>query len=177
MNEKITIETNGINSINDLFYIGMSRNVPDLIMSNGTGVEINLGSGNNKTIHGAIDIDYPEWDAEYQILPYDNNSVDVIHCYHFLEHIKNVTHVMKEIDRVLKVGGHANIVVPYYSSEIAFGNLDHRTFFTEKSFPRLFNETSYDNTGGYKFNLKVHFQFIIGIVERNMCLMLQVVKL
>ena len=153
----------------------MSREVPRLLYNEG-GKHINLGSGSGlKTIHNCIDIDYPEWDANKDRLPFEDNSIDVVRSYHFLEHIKNAKFVLEEVDRVLKPGGIMNNVVPYANSNAQFSSLDHVSFFNEKTFHRLFNEKTYKNTD-YNFKLKVHAQWIIGIVERNLCLMTQLVK-
>jgi len=172
----IEINLEDIKSINDLFYIGMSRKVPELFTEVNEAVNLNLGAGSGfKKINGTIPLDYPDWNAESDKIPYDDNSVDSITALHFLEHIKNVKFVIEEIDRVLKPGGFANIVVPYYNSNLQFSNLDHYSYFNEKTFQRLFTESTYVSTD-YKFSLEVGTQFIIGIVERNLCLMTQLVK-
>ncbi len=172
----IEIDIQDIKDINDLFYIGMSRKVPKLITGLNDGVNLNLGAGSGfKIINGTIQLDYPDWNAEFDKIPFEDNSVDSIHALHFLEHLKNPKFVIEEIDRVLKVGGFANIVVPYATSNLQFSNLDHYSYFNEKTFQRLFTENTYNSTD-YDFKLKVGTQFIIGIVERNLCLMTQLVK-
>lgn len=172
----IEVNFQDIKDINDLFYIGMSRKVPKLLTELNTSVNLNLGAGSGyKKINGTTPLDYPEWDAENDPIPYEDNSVDSIIALHFLEHIKNVKFVIEEIDRVLRPGGFANIVVPYYNSNLQFSNLDHYSYFNEKTFDRLFTESTYISTD-YQFSLQVGTQFIIGIVERNLCLMTQLIK-
>ncbi len=43
---------------------------------------------------------------------YNNNSFDIIVCSHVLEHIEDDIKAMKEINRILKVGGFAIVMVP-----------------------------------------------------------------
>jgi SAM-dependent methyltransferase len=45
-------------------------------------------------------------------LPYTENSFDVIYCSHVLEHIQDDRKAIRELNRVLKFGGHAVFQVP-----------------------------------------------------------------
>jgi SAM-dependent methyltransferase len=49
------------------------------------------------------------------IMPFDNDSFDVIVCFHTLHHIPNVSTVLNEIFRVLKPGGYALLREPTHS--------------------------------------------------------------
>lgn len=173
--EKIIVDADQIETIQQLFKIGMAREVPKLLKKEG-GLQLNLGAGNGfKVLKNTIPLDYPEWDAETDPIPFSDDSVDVCHAYHFLEHVKNIKFLLSEISRVLKPGGYCNIVVPYYSSQLQHICFDHVTPFTERSFENLFEQYSYE-ISEYNYSLKIHFQMIIGIVERNLCLMVQLVK-
>lgn len=160
-------------NIQDLFRIGMDREIPDLIPDK-SGMVLNLGAG-NKHIYGAISLDYPEWDAEDYYIPVGNEEIDQIHAYHFFEHISNPPQMLRECQRVLKVGGHINIVVPYYTSQMQAHDLFHKSKFCEETWRNLFNTPYYSkNREGWRF--KVGINIIIGIVERNICLMTQLIK-
>lgn len=159
-------------TIIDLFNLGMMRDYSD-ILPDKTGVILNLGPG-NKHIDGAIELEYPSWDAECDEIPFDNNSVDQIHAYHFLEHIRNVPFLLNECNRVLKTGGHINIVVPYYKSSMQFQDLDHKTHYTENTWKVLFDTTYYSK--GKVIGFDVHFNMIMGDSEKNLCLITQLVK-
>lgn len=172
---KITVDANEIKSIQDLFLIGMARHIPNLLSKTG-GKQINVGAGTYKTLLNSESLDYPEWDAECQNMPYEDCSVDVIHAYHFLEHLHNPKIVLKEFERVLKFGGYANIVVPYYNSHLQAKCLDHHSMFNESTWDNLFNQYSYDN-GYSKWNLKVHTTFILGVEEKNLALLTQLIKI
>lgn len=170
----VDVDANEIDTIQDLFEIGMARKIP-LLMAMDGGVQVNVGAGAYKVLRNTESLDYPEWDATKDKLPYDDNSVDVIHCYHFLEHFSEPQKILAEFDRVLKVDGYANIVVPYYNSHLQAKCLDHKSSFNESTWDNLFNQYSYDNGSG-KWSLEVHTTFIMGVVERNLCLMTQLVK-
>ncbi len=60
------------------------------------------------------------------ILPFDDLSVDFIHCSHFIEHLdfREVHSFLKEIDRVLKRGGVFVISAPLMWADF-YGDLSH----------------------------------------------------
>ncbi len=74
-------------TIQDLFRIGMDREIPDVIDYDKAddGVKLNLGAG-NKIIPGAVGLDLPKWNADTDNIPYADETVALIHAYHFLEH-------------------------------------------------------------------------------------------
>lgn len=47
------------------------------------GIILNVGAG-NKNIRDSIPLDYPEWNADKDKIPYADESIVGIHCYHFL---------------------------------------------------------------------------------------------
>jgi len=161
-----------MNTLVDLFNLGMLRSYDDIIPDK-NGLVLNLGPG-NKHIDNTVELEYPEWDAEVDNIPYDSNTVNQIHAYHFLEHIKNVPFLLAECNRVLMVDGHMNIVVPYYKSQMAFQDLDHKNFFSENTWRHLFTNKYY--TKGKVDNFEVATNFIMGDSEKNLCLVTQLVK-
>lgn len=70
-------------------------------------------------------------------LPFKDNSVDEIFISHVLEHTREPVKVLKEFYRVCKNNALIEIRVPYFSSESAFSNLTHKSFFTWTSFDFL----------------------------------------
>lgn len=159
--------------IQQLFRIGMDRDIPDLINPVGDTI-LNLGAGNKK-IDNTIPLDFPEWDGEKDNIPYDDESVDHIFAFHILEHLSNPVKCLIECQRVLKVGGTLLVVVPYYVSQMACHDLDHKKFFCEETWKILFKNPYYDkNKVDWKFEIGLNI--IIGIVERNLALMTQLIK-
>lgn len=98
-------------------------------------VIIELGCGQKKkTDRITIDrVDLPNVDIVADIengLPFlPDNSVDQIHCRSVLEHIKNFENLMREITRVLKKNGKANIFVPHFSNPYYYSDYTHKRFF------------------------------------------------
>lgn len=156
----------------ELFNIGMMRKYPDPLKDK-YGTVLNIGAG-NKPIEGAIPLDWPAWNAEIDVIPYESNSIAMIHCYHFLEHIKNVPFVLSEMRRVLIPGGHINIVVPYYNSSMQAQDLDHKSCFTENTWKVLFDSAYYQK--GKVIPMEIHTNFIMGDQEKNLCLVTQLRK-
>ena len=156
----------------------MARPIPDVIdYSKLDGVKLNLGCG-NKIIPDTIGLDLPEWDGDKPKIPYSNGEVAVIHAYHFLEHLQDPIAMLAECQRVLKPGGLMNIVVPYYTSQMMAHDLTHRHAFCEETWRNTFKNTYYRLAGspdeGWQF--EVGLNIIIGIVERNLCLLTQLIR-
>jgi len=167
---------NQIKTLEDFFYVGLDRDVSRVIpdVKKQPSIILNVGAG-EKDIEGAIPLDYPEYDFDKDEIPYVDNSVDQIHAYHFLEHLHNPVWMLLEFQRVLKVGGHVNIVVPYYNAQIMAHDLDHKHSFCEDTWKILFSNPYY-NKNKVSWRLAIYFNMIMGIVERNLCLFTQLVK-
>lgn len=60
--------------------------------------------------------------------PWADNSVDEVHCSHFLEHLegRERVHFANELYRVLKKGAKATIIAPHWSSCRAYGDMTHK---------------------------------------------------
>lgn len=98
-------------------------------------MKLNIGCGNKK-LEGYINIDKQPsadvcLDLEGAILPYGNNSIDIILASHVFEHIQNLIPLVNECHRVLKPGGVLNIAVPNVEFLEAFQDPTHIRFFTE----------------------------------------------
>jgi len=140
-------------------------------------VAINLGSGNKEI--GAttpFDADRGWWAGEQ--LPFEDESVDLVIAYHFFEHLTKVDllDTLRELERILKPGGVINSVTPHWSAEIAHQDLDHKLFFTEQTWNNLFHNDYYDGTMPRDWMFHVGFQLIIGLVQRNLVLLTQIVR-
>lgn len=159
----------------DLFALGMKRPIVPLIPMG--DVVLNLGAGRQE-IFGAATLDYPEWDASYMPIPWVDDSVDTILAFHFLEHLRGarVIEMLREIERVLRPGGTAMIVVPHRLSQMAYHDLDHQSFFCEETWRILFTTTYYAKNREVPWRLHVGTNVIMGLVERNLALLTQLEK-
>lgn len=112
-------------------------------------VVLELGCGPNKTIADAITVDMLDIDGVDIVCNLDeglsflaDNSVDEIHSFHFLEHVKDVNLMMKEIYRVLKPGGITSGKVPYFANPYFYSDPTHKTTFGLYTFA-YFSKTPY----------------------------------
>jgi predicted SAM-dependent methyltransferase len=160
-----------------MFLLGMKRDIKPLI-ADGEYI-VNLGAGNSK-MEGAINLDLPYWNAETDGLPFEDESKDTIHAYHLFEHLTApaIARLLLECQRVLKVDGVLNVLVPHRLGQMAYQDLDHKTFWCEETWKVLMNNPHYarmyDPDG--EWQLEVHANFIMGLNERNLALLTQLIK-
>ena len=151
----------------------MKREIPELLEMPERPV-LNLGAGYH-LIPGTTAHDYPQWDADRQPLPYQDGAVGGIHAYHFLEHLERPIEMLREFQRVLRPRGVVNIVVPNGTCPLAVQDLDHKHFFNEETFRKLFKNEYYGkNKKGWEFSIRA--SFIMGVKEENLALFTQLVR-
>ena len=98
-------------------------------------IRLDLGCGKNKRKDGEwIGVDAIKFD-EVDIVqdlrkkwPWEDDSVDEVHCSHFLEHLDGTERVafFNELCRVMKKGAKATIITPHWSHERAYGDPTHK---------------------------------------------------
>lgn len=101
-------------------------------------IELGCGARKKESRIGIDAVDLPGVDIVADLekgLPFlPDNSVDQIHCRHFLEHVRNFESLMAEMVRVLKKDGTAHIFVPHFSNPHYFSDYTHTRFFGLYSF-------------------------------------------
>lgn len=162
-----------ITDIHEMFFFGMKRTLPHFQRNLPEGDRLHLGNG-REHIPGTVELDWPKWVAP-DPLPYPDGAVAEIHMYHFLEHLEDPIAMLAECQRVLAVGGVINICVPYYTSQMQAHDLSHKHVFCEETWRNLFS-CNYDRLDGVQWHLMIGFNMICGIVERNLCLLTQLIK-
>lgn len=188
-------------NVQQFFNMGMKRFIPDIIDAP-PGLVVNLGAGNSP-IEGAINLDHPNWNAENYLieiparerhflqhptraypLPADagdiyvtapDESIACVHAYHFLEHVHNPLRMLMEINRVLKPGGVANICVPHFSGAMAHQDLDHKHTFALETWDNAL-KCKYYTKDRQGWRLKIGFNVMMALVERNTCILTQLIK-
>jgi ubiquinone/menaquinone biosynthesis C-methylase UbiE len=123
---------------------------------------LDVGCGRAK-LPGAIGIDRrvcettareTQLDINHDLLsfpwPIEDNSFDLVHCAHVLEHLPPTATVIEEIFRILKPGGQLFIECPHFSWVEAYRHFEHCHAFTDGSFDYFYNQPDY-----YKANLRV----------------------
>lgn len=126
-------------------------------------LKINLGCGKDKKpVFVNVDF-YGNPDIKHDLnkfpYPFKKNSVIYISCKHVLEHLKEPEEFFREIYRILKIGGRAEIIVPHYKHFTSYCNFGHRGFYHENAIDYLIAETSDES-------MNVHFKLIKKKVKR-----------
>lgn len=105
--------------------------------------------------------------------PFEDNSVDEIHCSHFIEHIpmeyveingkpKDMLFAfIDEVHRILKPGGKATLIFPCATSTRAFQDPTHRRFIPAQT-AYYFMKAWRDANKLDHYNVECDFDFIIG---------------
>lgn len=107
-------------------------------------LRLDLGCGKNKQ-KGFVGIDSIQFEGVDQVLnlvervapgnagefvgwPWEDGSVEQVHCSHFLEHLepRERIHFANELCRVLRKGGTANLATPYSGHDCAYGDPTHK---------------------------------------------------
>ena len=104
-------------------------------------MKINLGSGGEPR-EGYVNVDCNPraakvdivWDLDNYPWPFGDNSVDEVLMDQCLEHLSDHNRAMKEIHRILKKGGTANISVPHFTWQFAFHDPTHKHFYGYNTF-------------------------------------------
>jgi hypothetical protein len=96
-------------------------------------LKLDLGCGKNKRpgFLGVDNISFDRVDVVHDLRtpwPWEKESVEEVHCSHFLEHLTNDqrVHFYNELYRVLKKDAKATIIVPHWSSGRAYGDPTHQ---------------------------------------------------
>ena len=96
-------------------------------------LRLDLGCGKNK-VPGFVGVDAIKFDGVDIVhdlrkpWPWADNSVDEVHCSHFVEHLDAMerVHFVNELYRVLKPNAGAIIRTPSAWSDRAYGDLTHK---------------------------------------------------
>ncbi len=103
-------------------------------------IKLNLGGGKKK-ISGFLNVDLiktPQTDVVHDLnafpWPFKDNSVDAIIMDNILEHLKDITSIIKELWRICKDKARIKIIVPHFASLGAYVDPTHYHFFTYYSF-------------------------------------------
>lgn len=110
-------------------------------------LKLDLGCGPNKQ-SGFVGVDRLAFGGKVDVVhdlretpwPWKDDSVDEVHCSHFLEHLTNLdgkwerVRFFNELGRILKPGAKAVIVIPHWCSTRYYGDPTHKEPFSEMGF-------------------------------------------
>lgn len=165
-------------TINSWFGFAWNREVPFPLHHN-EGNQLNLGAG-YREVSWATSIDFEHghdledqswWDYHTKI-----ETVDVIWAHGVFEHIEDVPRLLRNCERVLRLGGLLNVVVPHGLSDLHAEDIDHKHPIVEDTWRNIMENPYYSAGGKEPWKLKVHTQFIMGVVWRNLALFTQFQK-
>lgn len=97
-------------------------------------IKIDIGCGPNKK-EGFVGLDRIKFGNVDHVLelgkdrwPFEDGSVEEAHSSHFFEHLTATerVHAFNELHRVLRQGGKAQIIVPHWASNRAYGDPTHQ---------------------------------------------------
>lgn len=66
------------------------------------------------------------WNLERLPLPIKDETYDEVYARHVIEHISHVDRLLYELYRITKIGGRVIIEVPYETSRLTWGALEHK---------------------------------------------------
>lgn len=107
---------------------------PTLPVAAATLLRLDIGCGPNKKgveWTGVDAIKFPGVDVVADLRtrwPFKDGSVEEIHCSHCIEHFDGPerVHIYNEMFRVLRTGGKATLIAPFWSSGRAYGDPTHK---------------------------------------------------
>jgi SAM-dependent methyltransferase len=114
-------------------------------------VKLDFGGG-EKAMPGWETVDLYSKNPKYRIdltkfpWPFEDQSVDAVAMFHFLEHVDDVERTVMEVHRILKQGGEFWVIVPHARNPAAC-DISHRHFFTCVTFMTI-SATCYYRFGG-----------------------------
>lgn len=174
--------------LEQLFAAGMDRQGMGVLLRPMEGRWVNLGAGRkdvvqmlpdgNGEVAAPLDIEH-DWYAG-ETMPIPDESVSAFFAFHFFEHltVQEVVSVLMNCYRTLKPGGSLFTVTPWYRSEAAAQDLDHKSQWTESTWKNLLQNPYYHRTymDGTSMEWELQFNMIMGLVERNLVLVSQLIR-
>lgn len=123
------------------------------------GVDLVLSLTKRKSFEPGTDF-YEAWNnPKFEAWPWEDGSIDEIHCSHFIEHLdwKERVHFFNELNRVLSKDGFCTMILPHWNSERYYGDPTHKEPMSEFAFYYLDKEWRASNAphSGYTCNLGV----------------------
>lgn len=107
---------------------------------------VDLGCGPRNKLPGSLGVDVrpaPHVDIRHDLddlpLPLGDDEFDHVEMSHIIEHLERPLEVMAEVHRIAKPGGTVRVITPHYSSQLAYGDFEHRHRFGYITFLTLQN--------------------------------------
>jgi hypothetical protein len=98
--------------------------------------------------------------------PWLTSTVDYIHAWDIIEHLKDPVHTMNEIHRVLKPNGIIDIMVPTTEGRGAFQDPNHKSFWNRNSFFYYQDRNPHRERFGNEYGITARFDIVRERTER-----------
>lgn len=140
-------------------------------------------------------LDFPEYDFDGQItirgvndagvmgvsgrsrMPFEDNTVGGVVAVCVLEHLYDISWIVREAGRVLAPGCPFNIFVPHPESVMHYEDADHKSRQVLDSWENLLNNPYYGNEKGKNgIPLRVGFNMKVALKEENTAVCTQLIK-
>lgn len=175
MSEKFEFGRDVLSGPLEFFGFGMHRSVARWVAPIEGLPALHLGPG-VKSVVDTVDIEWPEYDLESCVLPFDDESVGAVFATHVLEHLANPLHILGEAARVLAFGGAMTILVPHAQSRSFLQDLDHKTPFILDTWKNAL-DSSYYTKGKAGLSLRLGFNMTMAVKEDNTAVVTQLIKI
>lgn len=134
---------------------------------NESTIRLDLACGQNKregfTGVDAVEMECVDIVCDLESFPWqwEDNSVDELHCSHYIEHTSDLTAFMDECWRILKPGGQMTVVAPYYTSVRCWQDPTHKRAISENTF-LYYNKGWREEARLSHYAIKADFDFSYG---------------
>ena len=95
---------------------------------------LDVGCGPRRKLEGSVGLDLrpaPHVDVVHDLdrypYPFADDTFDRIEASHIIEHLEKPLRFMNELHRIGKEGALIRVITPHYSSQLSYGDLEHRT--------------------------------------------------
>ena len=119
-----------------------------------SGIKLNLGCG-NKILPGYVGVDlFPCAGARVRCnltraLPFADRSVEAVQLDNVIEHVPDIPHLMRELQRICRPGARIRILTPHFSAQASWRDpthLHHLSWFSIEHF----TEARHYTGGGFR---------------------------
>ncbi len=139
------------------------KHLIELINSNNCSI-LELGCGSRKQRKDAIGIDIlPAEGVDicgdvYEVLAsIEDEVVEEVISHHFLEHVSDLSLLLKEADRILKPSGRFIATIPHFSNPYFYSDYTHKSFFGLYTFQYFCNKR-YFRRAVPTYNVDLNFE-------------------
>ncbi|MBK5225499.1 MAG: methyltransferase domain-containing protein [Thermoleophilia bacterium] len=129
-------------------------------------VHLELGCGSRKRDPGAIGIDALDYNCVdlvgdvFEVLnKFSDDSVDAVHSSHFFEHLPEPAPLMNELQRVVKINGLLEIIVPHFTNPYFYSDATHKSQYGLYTFCPFSKDSPFKRQVP-SYQMEPHFQII-----------------